>query len=143
MTTLTFTAFAAWVADQLLAAGFDPAPGVDVGPAGDERQADQPGPQILLTRGPGPGLTLEGTFDRVIWQADVAGDQLDYQSAEDLALALDRILLLLDHSQNIGMDNARILCFNRAGSGPVVARIDDGDRWHLTCSYLVTVESGI
>jgi hypothetical protein len=137
---MTTKVFIDWIGENL---GLDPAPKVDYGPQTDERVNDYPNAQIVIQRRPGPGLQLEGIYDRVMWGIDVAGDQMDPDSAETIALALDRLLVRVDASQDLWVDGGRVASIQRAGSGPAVAGIDDGDRWHLAWACIVTVESGL
>lgn len=111
------------------------------GPPSYEGVADTVGRACVVTVGGGPGLEIEQAFDRVTVDLDVAGDQNDPQSAEDLALALDRRILLLDHTQTVG--GVRVLCATRAGGRPTPVGVDDGDRWHLACGYVWRVGSGV
>lgn len=101
---------------------------------------DRPEPTVVLTLGGGPGLELEGTFDRVMLSVDVAGDQGDPDSSEDLALRLDAAVCGV--ASPVDIDGVRTLSGQRAGGRPSATGVDDGDRWHFGCSYVLRVRSG-
>lgn len=94
---------------------------------------------IMITPGPGLGLTNDMMFDQQVFTVEVAGKQGDYDSAEDLAHQVDQFFLRLE-SMNVG--GARVLPGGRSG-GPSVLLIDNAKRWHFACSYTLHVESAL
>lgn len=111
------------------------------GPPGADHAADTLGACVVLTSFAGPGLALEGLLDRIGWGVDVAGDQGDYESCELLAKQVDLIFLALERDQVV--QGIKVQGAQRAGGRPQVTGVDDGDRWHASCSYVVTVQSGV
>lgn len=114
---------------------------VSPGPPSYEGTADTIGKAVVITVGSGPGLSDESIFDGVMVAIDVAGNQNDPQSAQDLALLVDAKMLTLQSSATVS--GLRIKSVVRAGGRPVPFVVDDGDRWHYSCSYVWSVESGL
>lgn len=94
---------------------------------------------VKITPGPGMGLSSELMFDQRVYSVEVAGNQGDYDSAEDLAHRIDRFFLRFE-SQNV--NGVRVLPGGR-NSGPAVLLVDDAQRWHFVCSYTLVVESAL
>lgn len=111
------------------------------GPIAYEGAADTVNKAVVITLGGGPGLILEQTYDRVFVSVDCAGDQLDPESAYALSRDVDRAMLAVTSPRDV--DGVRVLFVNRAGGAPVAVNVDDGDRLHLSCSYLWQVRSGV
>lgn len=114
---------------------------IEPGPISYEGAADTVNRAVVITIGGGPGLTLEQTYDRILVSVDVAGYQHNHQSAHDLARDIDRKMLAVSSTRDVG--NVRVAFINRAGGPPVPVSVDDGDRLHLGCSYLWQVRSGV
>jgi hypothetical protein len=130
------------VFDHRMVAAFLALPAdVDVspGPPSYEGVADTVGKAVVLTVGGGPGLNTQQLFDGVFVTVDIAGDQNDPDSANDLARLVDQQILSLHYTQTIG--GVRVLYATRAGGRPTPVSVDDGDRWHLACSYVWQVQS--
>lgn len=126
----SYAAISGWaIANVPGLAGFKHYPGPDL--------PDDPGKFVLWTRYGGPGEELEGVLDGVAWQARVVGDQNDYNSAENAADALDVALLSLfsQHIAGIWVSTVR-----RVGGAPNSLMVDDADRTHMVCSYIVSTE---
>lgn len=111
------------------------------GPPTYEGTADTINRAVVVTVGGGPGLILESIIDRVVVSVDCAGDQNDYDSAEALAMLVDRQILAIASAKTI--DGIRVYGATRAGGRPTPVSVDDGDRWHLSCSYVWQVQSGV
>lgn len=126
-----------------LAYGYDDQtmPEFQPGPPSAKQAADTVGPTVVLTAYAGPGLALEGQVDRVGWGVDVAGDQGDYDGCEELARQIDRGFVVIEWSVEIG--GVLVHGVSRAGGRPQVTGRDDRERWHASCSYVVTVQSGV
>jgi hypothetical protein len=108
-----------------------------VGPGPEDPEA--PGRWVKISREPGLGLDAENLFDQVSFSVEVAGEQEDYASAEDLAFDVDRFFLRLGR-QKIGGVLAQ--GWSRNG-GPQSLLIDNSRRWHFICSYTVYVQSAL
>lgn len=134
---LTYAELRVWLLEQLADLGHEP----EFTPGRPDEDEDVVDTAIAARRFPGPGLTLEYTYDRQGWYFDVAGQQGDYTSAETLAFALDKILLAVDSPRRIG--SVRVLSWQRAGGAPEMLGVDNADRWHAGCSYVATVQSGM
>lgn len=96
-------------------------------------------PFIKITPGPGLGLVNDMMFDQQVFQVEVAGEQNDYDSAENLAHQVDRFFLRFE-PQSVG--GSRVLPGGRSTS-PAVLLIDNARRWHFACSYTLHVESAL
>lgn len=100
-----------------------------------------PGRFVVLTRFGGPGLNTEDLFDGVGYQVRAVGEQVNYQDAEDLALAIDLWFLRKGFSQRVG--GKWMTSIQRLGSPPTPLLVDDAERHHFVCSYVVDIESGL
>lgn len=89
----------------------------------------------------GAGPTTELLFDRPFVRVAVAGNQRDYDSAEALAMQLDRILMRIDHKTVIG--TSTVLYITRTGGGPSMSTKDDAERYHFACSYITETTLGL
>lgn len=108
---------------------FSPGPGTD-----PNIQAEAPDTMVVLTVGSGPGLDSEQIFDQAGIQVRAIGPQQDYDGGEQLAQDIDRLLVAIDHSQNV--NNKWTLSVLRTGGPPSMLLKDDGDRYHFTCNYV-------
>ena len=114
---------------------YDPLPVFDPGPGTDLNVQDlSPNMLVIITLTPGPGLDIEGLFDRAAVQVRSIGNQQDYNSAETLAQDIDRVMTALDSSQML--NGKRLLSVVRSGGAPALLPSDDGDRYHFTCNYI-------
>lgn len=102
------------------------------------RDPREPGAYILLTSYAGPGLNTDDLFDGQGWQIKVVGEQYDYDAAEAVAFEVDRYLRRLYSGWYGGQ---WVTHFQRVGGQPSVLLVDDADRTHFVCSYVVDVES--
>lgn len=132
---------------RALVAGLNTDPGVPVWPGPVER-VDMPN-RVITVFGPtgGPGLALEGAFDRVTFQVESRGrtsSRIDDAGAADDALALlqavDTGLLRAGSSRVAGR---YVLVIDRAGGAPYVQRPDSGGRYTAVCNYVLTTESDL
>lgn len=96
---------------------------------------------VVLTRTGGPGLTTEDLIDVHGWQFRCVGEQNSYDDAEELAFALDAIVLNHGHSQAV--DGLWMVEFHRPGSPPTQLLVDNADRTHFVASYLASVQSAL
>jgi hypothetical protein len=105
-------------------------------------QIQKIGPQslVLLSVGSGSGLTTEGSFDRPFIEARCVGKQNDFEGAEFLAKAVDR--LLLDVGSPMTLGSTYTLYITRTGGGPQLAEYDTANRYHFACSYIAEAETG-
>lgn len=122
--------------------GYPDLPTFDPGPGTDDNAVDvSPDRLILLTFGPGAGLSVEYAFDQPAMQVRTAGIQMDYEDSEKLAFDVDRGLLKFDHSQM--MDGVWVASITRAGGQPYLLGRDKGDRYHWTCNYIIQAKAGL
>lgn len=120
--------------------GYDPLPIIDPGPGSDNDALDlSPACLVLLTIGPGAGLSTEGVFDRPSVQARCVGEQSDYYSAEKLAFDVDAGFNAVSGSRSIG--GRWFTSIVRSGGGPALLLRDDADRYHFTCTYIYETEA--
>lgn len=94
---------------------------------------------VKINIGPGLGLSTEMLIDQVSVVVEVAGNQNDYPSAEDLARQVDRFFLR--QSRTI-IDGVLIYSWTR-DAGPQSFLRDSSRRWHFTCTYLLQVQSAL
>lgn len=111
------------------------------GPQGNEEAYDQPGRTVILTLGSGPGFELEQMYDRTSLFVDIAGNPNDYDNAEALAMAVDKAITGVVAPRILSQDGTQALSFQRSGGRPSPTVVDNGDRHHFTCSYVLRVES--
>jgi hypothetical protein len=95
---------------------------------------------IVLSRGAGPGLLYEWTFDQPIITVRTIGRQNDYDDGEQLAGAVDRWMLA---DSNVDIGGWRALFVVRTGGGPTCIQVDTARRAHFSCSYVMPVTSGL
>lgn len=135
---LTYTDVEGYLSSAL-APSYNPLPFFDPGPGSSLRVQDlDPDTMVIITVGNGPGLDMEEVFDRVSVQIRTIGPQQDYTGAEQLAQAVDKAMVALDHSQNL--NGKRLLSVVRSGGSPSLLPQDDGDRYHFTCNYIWEVQ---
>lgn len=113
-------------------------PGFDTDPL---LQKGSPNELIFISIGGGAGPTTQLLFDRPFLRVAIVGRQRDYQSAEDLAAQVDRILCRIDHNTAIG--NSNVLYISRTGGGPALSTHDDAQRYHFACSYIAETTLGL
>lgn len=101
---------------------------------------EYPGRMVVVTRTSSPGLSTDGIIDTVGWQIRTIGEQFDYESAEDLALAIDAGLQSLGTTDVQGL---RLVTVYRVGGPPTPLMEDDAQRHHFVCSYLFGVYSAV
>jgi hypothetical protein len=93
---------------------------------------------VIISLWPGQGLVTEGLFDRAGVQLRTIGKQMDYQSAELLAMDCDKAMTSIEISQHI--NGKWVVDIWRAGGSPTLVLKDDGDRYHFFCNYIWEVE---
>lgn len=93
---------------------------------------------VLLTPYGGTGPNTEELFDGAGWQVKVVSEQGDYDSGEDLALLIDQYLRFLPSGT---YHDEYVTSFQRSGGRPAALSVDDGDRTHFVCSYIIDVQS--
>lgn len=102
---------------------------------------DQPVDHIVnLTVDGGVGLLFDGVIDNVSYQVKVTSRQNMYLSGENLALAIDKVLLSVPSGRYFGTMFSAI---NRVGGQPSHFDYDDAERTQFVCSYFFDVESGL
>lgn len=98
----------------------------------------QPMPDRLVTlsQGGGPGFVLESDADSSLIQARARGGQNDQDDAEQLAFALDA--LVLGANFPVVVNGQTIMHCHRFGAppSPLTGTPDNGDRWEYVTSYL-------
>jgi hypothetical protein len=95
---------------------------------------------VMLTRGAGPGLAWEQTFDRPIVTVRCIGRQRDYDDAERFAFAVDR---WLQAPSPVDVGGTRALYVVRTGGAPAHFFTDRARRAHFSCSYIIPIASGL
>lgn len=109
------------------------------GPDADFNVKDAtPGPYVVATLGNGPGLQLDGLTDQRFLAVHVYGPPNDFAMAEYVAGQIDYALLTFPSGGLWGA--ARVIMVSRTGGSPALVEIDDGDRYHLSCTYVVEAE---
>ena len=84
----------------------------------------------------GPGTDLDGAIDQRSWQFRVVGGQNDFESAEAAADAID-IAFLSHYARKV--QGTWVPQIQRAGGAPAVLLVDDAERTHFVCSYIIDV----
>ena len=110
--------------------------GFDIYPGPDDPRV--PTSYILLTAYEGPGLNTDDLFDAQSWQIKVVGEQYNYESGESVSGLLDRYLRRL-HSGWYG--GQWVTSIYRSGGSPSPLLVDDANRTHFVCSFIVDVDS--
>jgi hypothetical protein len=98
---------------------------------------DIPNRFVVWTPYGGPGLEVDGVFDARSWQFRAVGKQNNYDSAEEVAIALD-LALIAHQSGKIG--DVWVPSIQRVGGAPAALVLDNADRTHFVCSYIASVE---
>lgn len=101
---------------------------------------DVPNQFVVLTAVPGGLLDTEYLYDNVGYQVLVVGKQNDYDDAETLALAIDKLYLSIQ-GQKVGGGN--ITHVVRFGGQPSPLLKDEADRWQFVCTYSFHVQSAL
>lgn len=96
---------------------------------------------VVLTPVSGPGRQTDGLTEVVGWQARSVGEQRDYNSAEDLAWRIDDLFNAMNGTTTV--ENVRVISGYRLGSPPTLLMVDDAERHHFVCSYLLSVYSSV
>jgi hypothetical protein len=136
---ITYDPLKMMVTSELADLGFTPT--IAPGPVDANSLKLSPDDIVFLMLGSGPGLSLDGLYDRVILTTRCIGKQNDYDQAEALALALDQIMRAFATPLPVGL--SRSLYFTRTGGRPTEAPRDDADRYHFTCSYITEATTGL
>lgn len=114
-------------------------PLIDAGPSSVAAlQKLSPGPILFLSVGNGAGLAKEGLFDKPFIIARVIGVQGDFGYAEDLAYAVDELLLAVDSNTKIG--TAPTLYITRTAGAPQLIDYDDAGRYHFQTTYIAEAQ---
>lgn len=99
---------------------------------------DQPDRLVVVTMTGGPGLYLEGAYDRLTFQVLCRGDQAAQDEADDAARIVDGVLLTADMPT---IDGVPTLGFSRVGGPPTPMAEDNGERPQSVCNYTITAAS--
>lgn len=93
---------------------------------------------VTITPMPGPGYMLEGASDASAFQARVRGGQDNQDDAENLAFALDSLILAAQFPV-ISTSGKTIIHVHRQGGtpSPLAPNPDDAERYEYICPYLV------
>lgn len=108
---------------------------------------ENPNNCVILTRYGGIGLEADGALDNVAWQVRSIGKQGSYESAEEIADAIDDGFM--NHfSQYIQFsmdpdDRRWVPSIQRVGGAPNPLLTDDAERTHFVCSYNVSTQSAL
>lgn len=115
----------------------------DHGPETNALRQKQKTPQalVVLAVGNGAGMTTERLFDQVFINVSIWGKQGSYESAEALALAVDKALLSVESPAMVG--STRVLYITRSGGRPQLVEFDASDRYHFTCTYIAEASTGM
>lgn len=101
---------------------------------------DVPDSYVLLSPYGGPGLALDGALDDKAWQVRSVGRQNDPDNAEAIADAIDIAFISLPSSKVGGVWVASI---QRVGGAPSPLMVDDAERTHYVCNYIVSTQSAL
>ena len=111
------------------------------------RLPDMPNRCVGITKGGGPGLTLDGLFDVVSFIIQCRGGENNIVDAETISDEIDDIFLgkhPTAKSENFLIGNFWISQTTRVGGGPVqLALPDSQSRWIFSCTYLVNVSTDV
>lgn len=91
-----------------------------------------PGSRCFLTVGNGIGFTKEGLYEQKFITVRVIGAQNNYNSAEDLAYAIDGLYFPVE-TQKVG--DARVLYITR-NAPPQLVDCDAAERYHFNTTYI-------
>lgn len=109
----------------------------------DDRYPDR---HVDITPVQGPGMVIEWAYEVAAFQIRAVGDQFRgdpeaaQDDAEDLAFEVDQALLGGTWPRQIG--GLKVQWIKRAGGGPSLLEMDDADRAHMVCTYLIEIQSG-
>lgn len=139
---LTYSDVEAFIKAGLTEAGISPMPLIDPGPFSiPGLQKKSPNAMVFATVGNGAGLTLEQLYDQVFITIRVLGRQNDYDSAEQLALALDKMFLAVNQPRMIG--STRVLYITRSGGAPQLVDYDASQRYSFQTTYITPAGTGL
>jgi hypothetical protein len=97
---------------------------------------------IGIVPGNGPGETIEGLFDIMVFNVSCRGGENNFADAEAIAFEVDRLFVNAD--VNFMIDDVYVLGAGRVGGRPQALPLpDDQTRWTFTCSYYLEVQSGL
>jgi hypothetical protein len=102
-----------------------------------------PGMLYLIARSIRPAwVTEERALQSVSFQIRSVSDQNNYDSGEQLAFQIDRILMMVKAATIMG--SVRVSSVQDLGGGPTLLPVqDNANRAHFTASYAFTVPSGL
>lgn len=112
------------------------------GPLPDPNQVDA---YAIITPTVGGPMTLELQGEQPGFQVRTVGEQSNgdgtdgLDTAEELAYKIDRAILVGPWPK---LGNKRIIRTQRFGSGPTPLMVDDADRTHVVCNYIIEIASG-
>lgn len=99
---------------------------------------EMPDLMTVVTPVGGRGLRMEGVADHSGFQLRVVGPQNDPDSAEDVALVADKLILNARVPRTIG--TTRLVSVSRQGGRPVaLGKPDKGGRTSFVCTYSTLV----
>lgn len=97
---------------------------------------DIPGSFILASAYGGPGEDLEGVLDGRAWQIRCVGPQTIYTDVEAVANVID-IAFLSWLPQDVSV--TKVTSIQRVGGAPAALMVDEAERVHFVCSYVLSV----
>lgn len=115
------------------------------------RLPDMPNRCVGITKGSGPGLTMDGLFDVMGFIIQCRGGENNIVDAETISNEIDDIFLgnhVSARSENFligsGEDSVWISQMTRVGNGPSQLTLPDSQsRWVFSCNYLVNVSTDV
>lgn len=115
------------------------------------RLPDMPNRVIGITKGSGPGLTMDGLSDVMGFIIQCRGSENNLPDAENISGEVDDIFLGKNpyvHSSNFligsGTESVYVYRIERVGSGPIQLTMPDSQsRWTFSCSYVVDVSTDV
>jgi hypothetical protein len=111
------------------------------------RLPDMPNRCVAITKGGGPGLTLDGLFDVIVFIIQCRGGENNLPDAETISDEIDDIFLgnhSIARSENFLIGDLWISQMSRVGGGPTQLVLPDSQsRWTFSCSYLVNVSTNV
>lgn len=125
-----------YVSAGLTTLGYTKLPAFSEGPASDGQvQKISPQSIVFLTVGGGATDSTEGLFNQPFVSVRCAGPQGNPAQARQLMQDVDRILTSI--SGNTDVDGVLVLRCSRSGGLPILIMLDNANRSHWTCSYIV------
>jgi hypothetical protein len=111
------------------------------------RLPDMPNRCVAITKSGGPGLTMDGLFDVIVFIIQCRGGENNIADSETISGEIDDIFLgkhPIARSENFLIGDFWISQITRVGGGPTqLALPDSQSRWTFSCNYLVSVSTDV